>query len=67
MITVQYYRTLTGACDMGCRDWLNRNNIPYKIIDGKTVESEPMRADDLVKILDKNTYGSDKFRELITF
>ncbi len=67
-LTVMYYRTLTGACDMGCRDWMEKNNIPYDIIGGRTVEKSPILAKDLIKILEKSKpYGFEKFKSLITF
>jgi len=68
MFTVMYYRTLTGACDLGCRDFMERNGIPYKVEDGKTVEVKPISAKDLLPILEKsNAYGVNKFKQLITF
>ena len=36
--TVKYYRLLTGACDLGCRNWMQSNNIEFKMIDGNTVD-----------------------------
>ena len=66
--TVKYYRLLTGACDSGCRNWMNNNNIPFKIVDDETVELKPIKAKDLLPILEKsNAYGLEKFKSLITF
>ena len=66
--TVMYYRTLTGACDLGCRQFMDENNIKYKIEGGKTVELQPILAKDLLIILEKSKpYGYSKFKELITF
>jgi len=68
LITVKYYRLLTGACDSGCRIWLQQNDISFKIIDGETVEEKPIKAKDLFLILEKsNAYGFEKFKSLITF
>jgi hypothetical protein len=67
-LTVMYYRTLTGACDLGCRDWMSKNGIDYTTINGKTVEISPITAKDLLPILEKtNAYGFEKFKSLITF
>jgi hypothetical protein len=67
-ITVMYYRTLTGACDFGCREFMQHNNIPFKVENDKTVEVSPMKAVDLLPILEKsNAYGIDRFKKLITW
>jgi hypothetical protein len=67
-LTVMYYRTLTGACDAGCREWMQSNQIPYTIEAGKTVEINPMTAKELLPILEKTKpYGFEKFKELLTF
>jgi hypothetical protein len=66
--TVKYYRTLTGACDSGCRSWMQNNKIPYKIDGRDTVELKPILAKDLLPILEKtNAYGLEMFKSLITF
>jgi hypothetical protein len=67
-ITVMHYRTITGACDSGCRDFMHRNEIPYKIEGGRTVEVAPIKAKDLLPILQKSdAYGYQKFSSLVTF
>jgi hypothetical protein len=79
LFTVKYYRLLTGACDSGCRHWMQANNIPF-IVKGKgndeetlladknRKESKGMKAIDLLPLLEKsNAYGLDKFKKLITF
>jgi hypothetical protein len=67
-LTVMYYRTLTGACDAGCRDWMRENGIPYKIEAGKTVEINPITATELLPMLEQTKpYGFEKFKELLTF
>ena len=68
LFTVKYYRLLTGACDGGCRNWMQNNNIPFKVVGDNTVEVKPIKAKDLLPILEKsNAYGLDKFKQLITF
>jgi len=67
-LTVKYYRTLTGACDAGCREWMTRNKIPFTIEGEDTVEVKPIKAKDLLPLLEKsNAYGVDKFKSLLTF
>jgi hypothetical protein len=67
-ITVMYYRTLTGSCDFGCRDFMQRHNIPFKVEGDKTIEIAPMKAIDLLPLLEKsNAYGVERFKKLITF
>jgi len=58
IINIQYYRTITGACEQGCRSWINRNNI----------EVTEIKAKDLLPLLEKaNAYGLNKFKKLITW
>jgi hypothetical protein len=71
-LTVMYYRTITGACDFGCREFMEKNGIPYEVVnDGKTertIEKKPIKAKDLLPILEENNaYGLQKFKELIRF
>ena len=66
--TVKYYRLLTGACDLGCRGWMQANKIPFKVEGAETVEVKPMNAKELLPLLEKsNAYGVEKFKQLITF
>ena len=70
--TVKYYRNLTGACDQGCRGFMDANKIPYTIVgtgnDEKTVEKKPILAKDLLVILEKSKpFGYEKFKSLLTF
>jgi hypothetical protein len=68
VFTVKYYRTLTGACDLGVRSWMESNKSPYDVVDKDTVEKTPMKAVDLLPILEKtNAYGVERFKKLITF
>ena len=67
-LTVMHYRTITGACDIGCRDFMQRNSIPFKVENNKTIEVNPIKAKDLLPLLEKNNaYGIERFRSLITF
>ena len=67
-ITVMYYRTVTGACDAGCRDFMQRNNIPYRVEGNKTIEESTMLAKDLLPLLEKNNaYGVSKFKSLVSW
>ena len=57
-ITVMYYRTVTGACELGCKDWMAHNNV--------NVDS--IKAKDLLPLLRKsNAYGLNKIESLLTF
>ena len=52
------YRIVTGACEQGCKSWMQQNEI----------KDEPIRADKLLPILERtNAYGFSKFKSLITF
>jgi hypothetical protein len=70
-LTVLHYRTITGACDIGVRQWMQDNNIPFKVEkDGKgndrTVEVAPIKAKDVLPILRKtNAYGLQKLESLL--
>lgn len=58
IITMQYYRIVTGACEQGCKSWMQQHNIP----------DEPIKAIDLFPILEKtNAYGFEQFKKLVTF
>ena len=58
MISVNYYRLITGACEMGCKEFIQRNNL----------EKNEYRADELLPILEKNhAYGIEKFKRLVDF
>jgi hypothetical protein len=68
LFTVKYYRTLTGACDIGCRGWMQANDVAYNVVGQDTVEVEPIKAKDLLPMLEKSkAYGVEKFKSLITF
>ena len=58
IITVNYYRLVTGACELGVNSWIKQNNIT----------KEEYRADELLPLLEKtNAYGVDKFKSLVNF
>jgi len=65
VFSIMYYRTLTGACEMGCKSWMQSNNIPLTDKEGNETT---IKAVDLLPLLKKsNAYGYDKFKSLITF
>ena len=58
IITMQYYRIVTGACEQGCKSWMQKNEI----------KEEQIEAKDLLPILEKtNAYGLSNFKKLLTF
>ena len=58
IITIQYYRLITGACEIGVKSWMKQNNI----------KKESYKASELLPLLEKtNAYGLSKFKSLITF
>jgi len=58
VITIQYYRIVTGACESGVKNWMEQNNI----------KKESYKASELLPILEKtNAYGLEWFKSLITF
>ncbi len=58
VLTMQYYRIITGACEQGCKNWMQQNNIP----------DAPIKAVDLLPLLEKtNAYGLSQFKKLVQF
>jgi len=58
VITVNHYRIITGACQLGCDQWMKQNNI----------SSDKILAKDLLPLLEKtNAYGFERFKKLIKF
>ena len=58
MIDINYYRLVTGACEMGVKNWMEVNEITQ----------EKIKASELLPILEKsNAYGLEKFKKLITW
>ena len=57
IITPNHYRAITGACELGVKDWMRDNGITQ----------DEMVASELLPILKKsNAYGYEKFKSLIT-
>jgi hypothetical protein len=66
LVTVAHYRVITGACNLGCKDFLDRHKIPYKMVGERVVEEEPIKAIALLKLLEKDgAYGMDRFKKLL--
>jgi hypothetical protein len=58
IVSMQHYRLITGACEMGCKQWMAQNGIT----------GNSMRADELLKLLEKtNAYGLDRFKKLVSW
>jgi len=65
-MTVEKYRMITGACYFGIQDFMDKNKIPYKIVNNLPVADKPIKVSDLITILEKNnSYGVDKLKSLI--
>ena len=57
VFTIQYYRLITGACELGVKEWMQSHKI-----------EEGITAEKLLPTLEKtNAYGVDKFKSLITW
>jgi len=68
LFTVKYYRLLTGACEEGVKQWMQNNGVEYSIKDDSVIEKQPIKAIDLLPMLEKsNAYGIEKIKSLITF
>ncbi len=73
IITVEKYRIITGSCDIGCREFLEKYNIPFHVKNkGKNIEEtvveKEFTAKELLPLLEKeNAYGLEKFNKLIDF
>jgi hypothetical protein len=66
MFTVMHYRMITGACDFGCRSFMDSNGIAYNIVNDEAVEVAPIAAKDLLPILERNNaYGIEAIKKLI--
>ena len=65
IITIPYYRTVTGACESGVRQWMDATFTAKKKAD---ILKNGITAKELLPILDEfNAYGFDKFASLVTF
>jgi len=59
VITRQYYRLITGACEFGVDMWVRANGLS---------DLEEIKASDLLKLLEKtNAYGLQEFKKLVQF
>ena len=57
-ITINYYRMVTGACELGVKNWMAENKMT----------KESYKASELLPILEKtNAYGVEKFKKLVAF
>lgn len=57
VIDMNYYRLITGACEMGVQSFIKGNGL-----------KESYKASELLPILEQsNAYGLSKFKELLTF
>ena len=58
IITDQYYRIITGACEMGIKSWKQSHNV----------KADEITAKELLPILEKtNAYGYERFKQLCNF
>jgi len=56
MLNKHIYRLITGACELGCNDWIRNNNI----------QVEEISVRDLIPLLEKtNAYGVEKIKNLV--
>jgi hypothetical protein len=66
LITVAHYMAVTGACNFGCKNFMESNKIPFHMEGERVVEDSPIKAVELLKILKKtHAYGADRFEKLI--
>jgi len=57
IITIQYYRLVTGACEIGAKSFQEQHGLKNEYT-----------AKDLLPILEKNNaYGIERFKKLLTF
>ena len=55
VITMQYYRIVTGACEVGCKDFISKHKLKDKY-----------KASELLPLLEKHgAYGVEKFKQLV--
>lgn len=65
IITIPYYRIVTGACEWGVRSWIDST---FTGKEKTQVLEKGIKASDLLAILEKkNAYGLEEFKSLITF
>jgi len=57
VLNLDKYRMITGACELGCKEWIKNNGLK---------EDAELRVSDLVPMLEKSgAYGLDRIKELI--
>ena len=67
VMTVDRYRIVTGACEYGCRQFMDKHGIKYEVVNDKAVVKQKITAKQLLEILEKdNAYGLNSFKKLIT-
>jgi len=68
LMTVKYYRLITGACDLGVREFMKQNGLEFNVENSVTVEVNAIKAVELLPILEKNNaYGLGKLKSLLQF
>jgi hypothetical protein len=65
VISVKYYRIVTGACEYGCLEWMKKNKLVKTDNEGLNYT---IKAKDLLPLLVKtNAYGVDRIKSLINW
>ncbi|TDQ12218.1 hypothetical protein, partial [Pedobacter metabolipauper] len=65
VITINHYRLITGACEMGVNSWMENTFTEKERVD---VAENGIKASKLLPILKKkNAYGLDRFTSLVAF
>jgi len=65
VITTQYYRVVTGSCEMGVSNWMQSN---FNEKERNKILKNGIKAKDLLPLLEQsNAYGLERFKSLITF
>jgi len=66
LVTIAHYRAITGACNLGCKGFMDRHKLEYTTTNDRVVEKNPIKAKDLLKLLKKdNAYGVERFEKLM--
>ena len=65
IITVNHYRLITGACEMGVKSWMQSTFTDKEFLD---ISENGIKAELLLPLLKRNkAYGLDRFKSMITF
>ena len=65
IITVMYYRTVTGSCETGVKQWIDAT---FDEAQKSDILKNGIRADKLLPILKaKRAYGFERFQSLVEF